>query len=139
MIFGLYCFLLYLLVILVVFACCISYCVVILLLLYWLLCCMLLLYFVYVVCSCIPPTRKNGYADCWRLKLSINQSIVTRRLLTRLLLVLTFYEQLLTFFQEESQAKRVKGKAIVHWMNLLRNSRFVNQPIIHWLWEKLEP
>ena len=30
--------------------------------------------------------------------------------MTRLLLVLTFYEQLLTFFQEESQAKRDERK-----------------------------
>ena len=39
-----------------------------------------------------------------------NYLCVTRRLLTRPLLVLTFYEQLLTFFQEESQAKRDERK-----------------------------
>ena len=48
---------------------CCCYCI-IMLLHYCYVCCMMLLCFV----CCIPSTRKNGYANCWDGKLSINQS-----------------------------------------------------------------
>ena len=53
------------------------------------------------------PYKNNIKTNRKRLQ---NYLCVTRRLSTRFLLVLTFCEQLLTFFQEESQAIRDERK-----------------------------